>query len=127
MTSPVSAVMSFYLMKARFSSAQVWSIVMVVFGVITACFVQLAYETKEEQFQLKTGGLVILVASSFFNAGQAVIEQKIFLSDPLLSPWVLCGAEAFWKLMILLLFGPFYKRISVSKHISNTGTLENFQ
>lgn len=38
----------------------------------------------------------------------------------------LCGAEAFWKLSILLLFGPFYKMIAVPKEVSLSGTLENF-
>ena len=50
MTSPASAVMSYYLMKSKFSGAQVCSITMVVSGVLTACFVQLAYETQEEMF-----------------------------------------------------------------------------
>jgi len=30
------------------------------------------------------------------------------MKDPDLSPMCLCGAEAFWKLAIVLLFGPFY-------------------
>jgi hypothetical protein len=55
-----------------------------------------------------------------------VFEQRIFRNDPLLSPWCLCGAEAFWKLTLLLLFGPFYKYVRVSTQISNSGTLENF-
>jgi len=38
----------------------------------------------------------------------------------------LCGAEAFWKLAIVLLFGPFYKFINVPREVSYSGTLEDF-
>jgi len=55
-----------------------------------------------------------------------VIEQRIFLADPYLSPWALCGAEAFWKLTLLLSFAPIYKYVRVSTAISNDGRLENF-
>ena len=75
---------------------------------------------------LTASGLFILCVSSMFNALQAVIEQGIFMKDPELSPMCLCGAEAFWKLSILLLLGPFYKMIAVPKEVSFSGTLEDF-
>ena len=77
-------------------------------------------------FKLTLGGLLILCFSSMFSALQAVIEQRIFVNDPLLSPWVLCGAEAFWKLFLLLILSPFCKMIHVPRTISTSGTLENF-
>jgi len=47
------------------------------------------------------------------------------MKDPELSPLCLCGAEAFWKLVILLGLSPFYKSIRVPTEISASGTLEN--
>lgn len=75
---------------------------------------------------LTASGLGILCISSMFQALQAVIEQGIFMRDPGLSPWPLCGAEAVWKLIILLFFSPFYKKIPVPTAISQSGTAENF-
>lgn len=46
MVSPASALLSYFLIKARFSWAQIFAIVMVISGVLTACFVQLFYETE---------------------------------------------------------------------------------
>lgn len=48
------------------------------------------------------------------------------MKDPELSPMCLCGVEAFWKLLILLLFGPFYRMIAVPKEVSLSGKLEDF-
>jgi hypothetical protein len=30
------------------------------------------------------------------------------MKDPDLSPWPLCGAEAFWKIVIIVGFSPIY-------------------
>lgn len=75
---------------------------------------------------LTTDGLIILLVASIFQALQAVLEQGIFMKDPDLNPLCLIGAEAVWKLLFLLLFGPFYQYIKVSTELSNSGTLENF-
>ena len=39
MTSPASAIFSYYLVKAKFSWAQICAITLVISGVLTACFV----------------------------------------------------------------------------------------
>lgn len=46
MVSPASAFLSYLLIKAKFSWHQIFAIVMVISGVLTACFVQLFFETK---------------------------------------------------------------------------------
>lgn len=74
MTSPASAIMSYYLVKSKFTTKQILSITLVISGVLTACFVQLFFETKSEKFVLTVSGLFILMVSSMFNALQAVIE-----------------------------------------------------
>jgi drug/metabolite transporter (DMT)-like permease len=74
MTSPASAIMSYYLVKSKLSCKQIIAITLVISGVLTACFVQLFFETKQEEFVLTASGLVILCISSMFNALQAVIE-----------------------------------------------------
>lgn len=71
-------------------------------------------------------GLFILCVSSLFQAIQAVVEQAIFMRDPGLSPWPLCGAEAFWKIIIIVGLSPLYSYIHVPTAISYSGTLENF-
>ena len=48
------------------------------------------------------------------------------MRDPDLSPWPLCGAEAFWKILIVLVLSPLYPHIRVSTALSNSGTFENF-
>jgi len=68
MTAPASAIMSYYLVKAKFTWQQIFAISLVISGVLTACFVQLAYETRADQFDLTIGGLLILMLSSMFNA-----------------------------------------------------------
>lgn len=49
------------------------------------------------------------------------------MRDPGLTPWPLCGAEAIWKLVIMIGFSPLYPRISMPTSISHDGTLENFK
>ena len=43
MTSPASAIMSYYLVKSKFSWKQIFAIILVISGVFTACFVQLFF------------------------------------------------------------------------------------